>query len=283
MNKVNIILLIIAMFTGFPAIVAFSQNIITATQSEANFPKTSPAVLTNLSTQIKLSSLATSSIAASFSSIGSLEALSTISSESISSVSSSSEVITVVKEESKPAPKIEAPAPVIIKQEIKPGVAQVIETPISPKPKIEVPAPAKAQEAIKSSIVTSFVTNSSSTLSSSVSSIVSNISQIKPETSAVNSVITASGSYSDQIIARCEVMGCNSTQMIRIMKCESGGNPTIVGAGLYIGLFQFLPSTFNAYKIKAGLPNGNIYNGSDQIHVATYMFANGQASQWGCK
>jgi Transglycosylase-like domain len=273
MNKVNIILLIIAMFTGFPAIIVFSQNVITATQTQANSPKPSSIAFTNLSTS--LSSVLESSIVASASSINSSSLISSSSEVLSSSSIIASESIIEVKEEQKPIPVVEVPAPVQ-KTEVKTVVTQVVPVPL---PKAEAPLPqVKPPEVVKPVEAPPIVVAVSSVAISSKSA-TPEVVVVKP--AALIPAPQSTGTYADQIKARCEILGCNSSQMIGVMYCESGGNPSISDpSGTYIGLFQFLPQTFNAYKIRSGLPNGNIYNGSDQIHVATYMFANGMSGQW---
>jgi hypothetical protein len=71
--------------------------------------------------------------------------------------------------------------------------------------------------------------------------------------------------------------GVSGSWMVKIASCESGlrtnaSNPR----GPYIGLFQFLQSTFTH--------NGgtNIYDAADQSNIAAKMLANGQAHQWSC-
>jgi SLT domain-containing protein len=66
------------------------------------------------------------------------------------------------------------------------------------------------------------------------------------------------------------------------MYCESGGRSNAVN-GVYSGLFQFHPNTFQANANRIGLTNADIWNPYHQIQVAAWMFANGQAWQWGCK
>jgi Transglycosylase SLT domain len=275
MNKVNLILLIIAMFTGFPAIVAVSQNITVATPSEAYFSQSSSSIVQTTSSNIILSSQLTSSssqIASSSSNLVSNSSSIVLSSPEskpkiieveapkevlkvieVKSLSSASKIMADIKksEITKEITKIEAKP--VIKQEIK--IESKIALPIE-----EIKSVAKV-------IDTKPIAASSSSITSSSSSV----------------TLKTNLTFAEQITNRCEVLGCNATQLIRVMKCESSGNPMAVGSGLYIGLFQFLPSTFNVYKVKAGLPNGDIYNGIDQIYVAAYMFANGQAGQWGCK
>ena len=71
--------------------------------------------------------------------------------------------------------------------------------------------------------------------------------------------------------------GVSGDWMVSIARCESGLNPRAYNPrGPYIGLFQFLQSTFRA--------NGgtNIYDPSDQANVTAKMLAHGQAHQWSC-
>jgi Transglycosylase SLT domain len=84
------------------------------------------------------------------------------------------------------------------------------------------------------------------------------------------------------INAKCIEFGCNPEQLLRVMYCESGGR-NVVGSGTYIGIFQFLPSTFNANAKRVGIMNADIWNMEHQVIVATWMFSKGQAGQWGCK
>lgn len=71
--------------------------------------------------------------------------------------------------------------------------------------------------------------------------------------------------------------GVSGSWMVSIARCESGLRPTAVNpSGPYIGLFQFLQSTFAA--------NGgtNIWSAADQANIAAKMLAHGQAHQWSC-
>jgi predicted transcriptional regulator len=91
-----------------------------------------------------------------------------------------------------------------------------------------------------------------------------------------------SGDFEGAIRSRCAAYGCNSTQVIRVMYCESGGRSNAVN-GIHKGLFQFNPNTFRANANRVGITNQNIWDPYQQITVATWMFANGQAWQWSCK
>jgi hypothetical protein len=71
--------------------------------------------------------------------------------------------------------------------------------------------------------------------------------------------------------------GVSGSWMVNIARCESGLRPNAYNPrGPYIGLFQFLSSTFRA--------NGgtNIWSATDQANIAAKMLAHGQAHQWSC-
>jgi soluble lytic murein transglycosylase-like protein len=71
--------------------------------------------------------------------------------------------------------------------------------------------------------------------------------------------------------------GVSGAWMVSIAQCESGLRPTAYNPrGPYIGLFQFLPSTF------AGNGGTSIYDPYDQANIAAKMLAHGQAHQWSC-
>lgn len=71
--------------------------------------------------------------------------------------------------------------------------------------------------------------------------------------------------------------GVDGNWMVRIARCESGLRTNAYNPrGPYIGLFQFLQSTFRN--------NGgqDIYSAADQSEIAAKMLAHGQAHQWSC-
>jgi soluble lytic murein transglycosylase-like protein len=71
--------------------------------------------------------------------------------------------------------------------------------------------------------------------------------------------------------------GVSGSWMVSIARCESGLRTTAYNPrGPYIGLFQFLQSTFSH--------NGgtNIYDAADQANITAKMLAHGQAYQWSC-
>lgn len=91
--------------------------------------------------------------------------------------------------------------------------------------------------------------------------------------------------YEGLIRERCDALGCDANQLIRVMYCESGGRANALnrqGSGAS-GLFQFMPRTFSANAARIGLAGASIWDARAQIYVATHMFANGQAWQWSCK
>ena len=90
------------------------------------------------------------------------------------------------------------------------------------------------------------------------------------------------GDFNSYIQKICSQYGCNPSQLTRVMHCESGGRANATN-GIHIGLFQFNPNTFANNAKKIGLGTGNIWDPYQQIQVAGWMFANGQASQWVCK
>jgi hypothetical protein len=110
--------------------------------------------------------------------------------------------------------------------------------------------------------------------------------QLKPEPKPevpVNYVGNAK-EFEDLIRQRCQQVGCNSTQVIRVMYCESGGrsnakNPYSSASGL----FQYMPPTYLSFSSMAGFPGADIWNPYDQINVTTWAFANGYARHWVCK
>ncbi len=67
--------------------------------------------------------------------------------------------------------------------------------------------------------------------------------------------------------------------MLRVARCESGLNPSAVGAGIYFGLFQFVPSTFE------GTPygDGDIFDPWANANAAGWMWSEGRKYEWVCQ
>jgi len=74
--------------------------------------------------------------------------------------------------------------------------------------------------------------------------------------------------------------GQSRRDMLRVARCESGLNPNAVDpAGLYHGLFQFVPGTF------AGTPYAgyDIYDPWANAHAAAWMWSEGRKGEWTCQ
>lgn len=76
----------------------------------------------------------------------------------------------------------------------------------------------------------------------------------------------------------------SSTQMLGVMKCESGGNQYAwnkndPGVGSK-GIFQFQTSTFYKYAKELHFENPDIWSIEQQAEIAAYMFKKGQQLQW---
>ena len=85
----------------------------------------------------------------------------------------------------------------------------------------------------------------------------------------------AHGPIADIIMAAAARYGVDGNWMVRIASCESGLNPNAYNrSGPYIGLFQFLPSTFQAHG------GTNIYDPYQQSDIAANMLAHGGARSW---
>jgi hypothetical protein len=81
------------------------------------------------------------------------------------------------------------------------------------------------------------------------------------------------------ITAAAEHWGVNVAWMLRTANCESHFHWNSVNRrGPYIGVFQFLMSTF----IANGGTAATIWNPVDQANIAAKMFAHGQSHEWSC-
>jgi hypothetical protein len=97
--------------------------------------------------------------------------------------------------------------------------------------------------------------------------------QIKPQSAAY---------YENLIVQKCAQFGCNSSQVIRIMYCESTANPHATN-GRYQGLFQHDSHAWPTRASIYGVPGSNVLSGDAQVHVTAQMFANGLSYLWECK
>jgi hypothetical protein len=81
------------------------------------------------------------------------------------------------------------------------------------------------------------------------------------------------------ITAAAEHWGVSVTWMLRTANCESHFHWNSVNpSGPYIGVFQFLTSTF----IANGGTAASIWNPAAQANIAAKMFADGQSHEWAC-
>jgi len=85
--------------------------------------------------------------------------------------------------------------------------------------------------------------------------------------------VQAQGGYEAAIYDACARHGCNGDQLVRVMYCESGGNPSAVGAQGEVGLFQ----------IKMEIWPVNAWDPYASIEFAAQMFASGQGGNWVCQ
>jgi hypothetical protein len=81
------------------------------------------------------------------------------------------------------------------------------------------------------------------------------------------------------ITAAAQHWGVNVAWMLRTANCESHFHWNSVNpSGPYIGVFQFLMSTF----IANGGTAASIWNPVAQANIAAKMFAHGQSHEWSC-
>ena len=81
------------------------------------------------------------------------------------------------------------------------------------------------------------------------------------------------------ITAAAEKYGVSVSWMLKTANCESHFHWNSVNpSGPYIGVFQFLMSTF----ISNGGTAASIWDPAAQANIAAKMFANGQAHEWSC-
>ena len=72
--------------------------------------------------------------------------------------------------------------------------------------------------------------------------------------------------------------GVNPADMIRVMYCESSGDP-LADNGICEGLFQFNPGTW-ASTPEAG---SSIWDGYAQIRATAWMWSVGRRGEWACQ
>ena len=81
--------------------------------------------------------------------------------------------------------------------------------------------------------------------------------------------------------------GIDENRMIKLIECESKGNPNRIGFEARVnlnsvGLLQFQPVTFYEYAGKYKIRNANIYDYRDQVLIASMMIRDNLIGKWTC-
>lgn len=86
--------------------------------------------------------------------------------------------------------------------------------------------------------------------------------------------------WRDLVVAH---FGDNAARALRVMACESGGNPNAMHPrSKASGLFQFLPSTWKT--VTGETYPGNVFDGPSNIAAAAKLSKGGSTwQQWSCK
>ena len=102
-----------------------------------------------------------------------------------------------------------------------------------------------------------------------------------PTSAPVPAPAAPSGSVQDIIRAAFAPLGQGAVDWaLRVARCESGYNPNAYNpSGPYMGLFQFLQSTWNRTPYAGSSP----YDASANAHAAAWLYQNSGPGQWGCK
>jgi hypothetical protein len=85
------------------------------------------------------------------------------------------------------------------------------------------------------------------------------------------------GIYEAAIHDACARHGCDGDQLVRVMYCESGGDPSAVGPNGERGLFQYHPQSHNM---------AGYWAWEDpylQIEIAAADWAAGLGGMWSCQ
>lgn len=86
---------------------------------------------------------------------------------------------------------------------------------------------------------------------------------------------TAQSGYEAAIYDACARYGCNGDQLVRVMYCESEGNPGAIGPNGERGLFQYHPYGHN--------PGAAWVGPYEQIEIAAQEWAAGLGYLWVCQ
>jgi hypothetical protein len=101
-----------------------------------------------------------------------------------------------------------------------------------------------------------------------------------PKADIVNAVIKWANYYN-----------VSSSTLLRVMWCESGGNPSSINHGytdpIYgthpTGLFQHVSGYWSGRVKKYSITGTDIFDYNTNAQITAAMFADGQAGQWACK
>ena len=88
-------------------------------------------------------------------------------------------------------------------------------------------------------------------------------------------VPVAAQSYEQAIYAACATYGCDGQQLVNVMYCESGGDPSAVGPNGERGLMQYHPNGHN--------PAAAWVDPYTQIDIAAQEWAAGLGYLWVCQ
>ena len=101
---------------------------------------------------------------------------------------------------------------------------------------------------------------------------------------ATSSPITPKSAIYNETVRIAVKYHLDQERFSKVIFCESNYNPKALNSsdpyGGSRGVGQFLQPTFDHYKIKAGLPEGDLWNYKDSIEVMGYMWSINQQSQW---
>ena len=86
---------------------------------------------------------------------------------------------------------------------------------------------------------------------------------------------TAQSGYEQAIYAACATYGCDGNQLVNVMYCESGGDPSAIGPNGERGLFQYHPQGHN--------PAAAWVDPYTQIEIAAQEWAAGLGYLWVCQ
>lgn len=100
---------------------------------------------------------------------------------------------------------------------------------------------------------------------------------------------SAWGAYWENVVYEAAwYWGADGDLMVRVMYCESGGDPSAVSTRLNVngthdlGLFQINALTWQEWEQASGL-SGDPMNGYDNAQMAAWAFANGLEWHWACR